>query len=530
MKQLLTHLRSLMCGIVITCSTAAHALITTLNYADPQPLYTAHYPYTLLAYSARNYGEGIYKTPGYDNFCVSFMPFYQRANTGTNFNGISHVAIGNIPARMNMIAILPYNTTTQGQNCSQNVYTNTNTDLPCGQTTPTTFTQTRDQLLYDICQVFATSNPVATTPTQLTTIEGLIQVQQSNPNYENNMGMYDNQMKYRKYGVRFNVEAMLGKGFGFTVCTGIASLNQTPQLIDQTQNAQTPVFNPTGSATSVTAEQWKAVLGYISIDDVAKIKELGRAVNLDVCAYDRTSIEDIYIDLFWRGLFQAQRNPQRIPGLGYKRWDSYFAIPFASIGGTIATGKKKNQNILFSLPFGNNGHNAVRLRAGLCIDFFDAFEFCGEIGFTHFDARWINNLRIPNNIYQMNFYPYATAACVRPGSNWHASIGMYAYNFNSTISATFLYAFVHHSEDKIRLTDCQLINNPNQPVPTVCSTTAFDVEGLMCRSAWLAQVINGSLCCEISPNARLLGMIQIPVAQRNAYRSSTYGLSFEFGY
>lgn len=517
MKLSVVHLKILL-FMALWSSTLNAALITTYNINDPQPVFAAHYPYSFLVYEHKNYIKGINKTPCYQPVNFSVMPFIQFAKFGTDVFGNKNVHIGNIPGRMNVLAVLPFNVVPAAAPACPASYTSTNTDLPCGQEFPAQYNDIRFTLLNDICTIVGSANE----PTVLKSIQGLLEVQQANTGYALEIGVFDNAMKYRKNGVRFNLEAMLGAGFGFMFCGGFASISQTPALMDSTRfAATTPLYTSTGK---ISGDEWASILGAISTDVMANVQTLANAVNLDINAFDKTSVEDLHLDLFWRGVIPVQQNPQIIPGLGYERWSKYLAMPFFSIGGSFATGKKQDPNILFSLPFGNNGHNAIRARGGVCLDFYNTIELSGELGVTHFFLKTVDNLRIPNNNYQMIFYPFGTTTQVKPGQNWHLALGMYAYNFESIVSASIDYVMVHHGEDKFIL--------QNQPTTGVagCSTTAFNTELLASRSSWIVHRLNGSLTFALSPHARLLLFVQIPLAQRNAYRSTTWGVSIEAGF
>lgn len=518
------QLLSMLIGILWI--SAAAGMITSNNNNDPQPWFTAHYPYSFVVFEHKNYLHGINQTPRDTRFNFSAMPIYQRANYGTDAAGNKAVPVGDIPARINMLAILPYNTFNGSMTCSTANYSNLTDatgaqtgNLPCGYTFPQTYETVRNQLLSDICTIISTGGGSVTSAPEFTTVQGLLEVQQSNTLYQQTIGIFSNKMKYRKFGVRFNFEALLAYGFGVMLNTGFASITQTPALTDSTRNAAAVTYY---RSTIVSTTEWQEILGAISVDLMGQTQNLARAVGLEINTFDETSWEDLHVDLFWRGVIPVQWNPQIIPGLGYQRWEQYLVIPFCSIGGTLALAKSKDPNVLFSLPFGNNGSNAVRARAGICIDFINTIEFSGELGVTHFGDKNAT-IRIPSDQYQRIFYPFTAPVKLSPGNNWHAALGLYAYNFDSVVSASVIYSFVHHEEDRYTL-----LNGPTST--TNCNPTGFDLPLLSSLSSWRVHYINGTLVGLISPHARLQGFIQIPVAQRNAYRSTTFGISFEAGF
>ena len=83
----------------------------------------------------------------------------------------------------------------------------------------------------------------------------------------------------------------------------------------------------------------------------------------------------------------------------------FLLIPYATVGGTIAIAEKRNPDVILSVPFGNNGHNAFRFDAGFSLDFVDTIEVGVHAGVTHFFKKRFSDYRMPNNIFQNAFYP-----------------------------------------------------------------------------------------------------------------------------
>ena len=81
----------------------------------------------------------------------------------------------------------------------------------------------------------------------------------------------------------------------------------------------------------------------------------------------------------------------------------------------------------------------------------------------------------------------------------------------------FEYGIVHHEHDKIKvLESCK----------TLCADTAFKPEVLEKRSDWKVMVANAGFNYDISPNYSLGILWQIPLSQRNAYKSLTTMIGF----
>lgn len=515
---------------------------TTPNNFDPQPLYSAHFPNSFLTTRQRLHAQGIYEQPYTDRVNFSIMPFYEQANKGTDIFGNHNAPLGDLAGRMNMLALLPYNvardtTLPCPSFTAVNPYTNTFADIPCGDTPVPLLVNIRDTLLTDICTIWNTPAPApGPLPSYFQTVQGLLELQQATTTYtQKNIGEMITNIKYRKYGARFNWEFYLCKGIGFVFSGGFASITQAPTYTDTTQGAQNITFPFTpGSAGAPTVAQWTSVLSSISRDLMAQTALIGETLNQRINTFDGTSVEDLNLDGFWRALFRVQDRPHIIPGQAPHTYTSYILMPYISVGGTIAIAKLQDYTRIMSLPFGNNGHNALRGRGGISLDFYGTCEVFGEFGLTKFFKKTFAALPMPSNQYQSVMYPYTATTTVHPGKNLHIALGLCAYNFISVVSATVAYVYVHHDRNIYTLVSPTQINatntNPTNFTAQQCNPTAFSPELLRDRSGWSVHVLNLGLSWDLSPHARGCAIVQIPIARRNAYRTSTWGVSIEARY
>jgi len=115
---------------------------------------------------------------------------------------------------------------------------------------------------------------------------------------------------------------------------------------------------------------------------------------MSLCNYNRTGIEDLHFEFWWRHMFNIK------PSEPEPCWLPFLFVPFASLGVDIATAQRSDPNIPLSLPLQNNGHNTVRFNAGFSLDFFDTIEIGMHSGFVCFFKRNICNLRVPTNDFQ----------------------------------------------------------------------------------------------------------------------------------
>lgn len=539
--------RAIVISALVATFQLVGGLITTPNNFDPQPVYSPQYLNNFLLDPQRAYAIGIDKTPRKGRLDASVMPFIQYANHGTSIQGVTNVELGDLTGGMNVLGVLPFNQTYSAMTCPATV-TDSNTDIPCGKTVIANLATRRNKLIQDICSVFT----AAATPAAFKTVQELLVIQQEerisqapdataplptipSNSYQNLLGVVSTKLAYRRYGARFNAAVDLFGGFGLVLCGGFSTITQTARYTDLTQlltqnygAAGTagkitgyPYPNSPDGTAPVTNAQWQSVASYVGSDVSSQYNAVAQDIGYNIQQFSATGFEDLNLDLFWRHKADVQKNPQRIPGQETDRWPSFSAIPYASIGGTFAVAKKRDYLDLWSLPFGNNGHNALRARAGVNLAFYETVEVGGEVGFTRFGSRTINSLPVPTNNYQTLIFPYNTTADYRPGNNMHIGLGLYVYRALGILSASAMYVFINHDQD-----DITLINQPTSGA--ACSTTAFKPSYLASQTAWKAHLINATLNAEFSPRGHGSLFVQIPIARTNAYSSTTVGVGLEY--
>lgn len=518
---------------------SANAVITTLSRNDPAPPYTTDNPFAFLGTSHYEYLKGHNKLDMQKHFLVELLPFYQRASSGSNSCGCE-TELGDINGRWNMIALLPFNKPADDNWDTQNQfplpYVNTNDDLPCGKVFPGILQNIRNELLSDFQDIISPHNPKRLPP-EIKTIQGLLDLQHSNTDLNANFGYFAAAMKYKKSGVRFNAEFYIGKGVGLTMQTGIATIDQCVSFTDRTPHARCPTcysnpftsFPQTGEDTvhdrlsPIYTTTWNnAILRKLSTDLMSKLDAIvsSTEINYSLCPFRETSMEDLNGELYWR--FPTRINKD----VDDDDYPKFLFVPFFAVGGTYAVSKPQNLCALLSLPFGNNGHSAGRVRGGFSLDFYDTVDINFELGATVFKGRAYCNMPMPTNNSQHPIYPFKADAYVRPGRNFHISLGATAHNFWYKWSSSFHYIYVNHNPDCITLISDNFAAGPAGE-ESECRTNInpFKPEVLMCNSKWSSQVFDWSLNYAISPDFKIGGLIQIPVRRKSAYRSSTFMLS-----
>jgi len=511
--------------VLLGFSQTTLSIITSLSRNDPIPSYTAQNPFALLGtrhyeYLKEHQGED------YSHMSIEMLPFYQRATRGNDVCGNS-TELGDINGRWNMIALLPFNV--EGATAAST--TNLNTDLPCGYEFPQILVNIRDQLLEEIDEVVVPYGS-SKLPDDLKTVQGLLDLQKSNTATFQNFGFFSVPMKYRKFGIRFNVQFYIAGGLGATLQTGFADISQCASFVDLTHCAswQNPFNNLVSheeddSVAHVLTPTWKEITKKVSKILMANLSDIlsSTQICLDSCDFKDSSIEDLHGEVFWR--YPIQMNKE----IKNAQYPKFLFIPFCALGGTYAIAKKRDYSQLLGLPFGNDEHSAIRARGGLSLDFYDTIQISFEVGGTWFKERRHSYYPVPNNSYQYPIYPFKTTVCIQPGNNWHMAAGMYAYHFYDNWSFTFNYVYASHEKDSIKL----LCNNWAAKIPSEVELPAnenncrtdihpFKPQVIECKSNWSAQVFDAALTYDISPDFSLGAMFQIPLKRTAAYRSSTF--------
>ena len=190
--------------------------------------------------------------------------------------------------------------------------------------------------------------------------------------------------------------------------------------------------------------------------------------------------------------------------------------PYAMIGYTLPLTPHREYSILYSLPFGNNGHQSIGGNVGITFDFIDTVEIGFEGGLTFFTEQEIANMPIPNHELQRVLYPYRRDVNYAPGFNWQFGANLNAIEFIKNISFLFDYDFIQHTRDKIT----QL---PNQ-----VGNQYFFPEMLEELSPWTSQMFMAAFDFKLQPGVHLSLAWQGALSQTNAYCSNTILGSLNF--
>lgn len=308
-------------------------------------------------------------------------------------------------------------------------------------------------------------------------------------------------IKYRKRGIRWDLEAQICGDWGFQFQGGIVEISQVlnPCLINLTEKATEGFTTITCSGITIPKDTIKCQL-------FDPLVPLLRQLGLDICNFTKWGVEDLYFSFYWRHAYV----------LNYNRdlsWARALAIPFFRIGVGAPSGRAKEEDKFFSVPFGNNnGSTSFNLNAGMNFDFSETVEIGGEFGWSHFFSRTIDNYRVPTNFLQSSIFPWTAPITIDPGDSAYVGFKLAAYHFLDRLSFYGQWIYVHHNKDnrKLQTTDPAFINLDDNNPRAKCRNTA-----------WRTQLFNVGFTYDISPNWAIGFLWQQPLHSRNTYVSTT---------
>lgn len=510
--------------------------VSSLANNDPYPIYNAIYdPY--LTRWQKEWMIGCNEICDDDEiFSLAVSPFSQKARSGRDF-GHDRQLLGDLAGPWNMLGML-YGPLPYGESLQ-------NTQLG----------EAKLHIFSDLIQN-QLSDPSAPVPISFEDII-ISPLSDDTTNYvltdsSQNIGFFSVPIRYRKIGVRFESSFKPFANFGMTVQAGVSEIRQTvTALIDRTPNIapedtgvdfngsgncpdllcggqpfdnnffrNIPVLqgdntysfcntcdpNPctnNGMGTGSVLTGSLCTNPYLEIEnqlmDASRASLIFHQIGYNDCNFEKTSFEDVRFIFWWREIFEINRDRCS--------WPYFLFTPSLEFNFVIPTAKKKDRRELYSLPFGNDGHWSVGFDAGISIDFVETVEIAFYGGMNYFVPRCVSHYRIPTDLYQQGIFPFATNVLVSPGYNFNWRAVFNAYHFVDRVSAYVDWVFVKHEEDRICL------NN---------SDPAFLVQKAECTTKFMSQFVDAAIYYDISPNLQLGVMAQFPVAQRNAYRSTTY--------
>lgn len=525
------------CALLAFCIPVHGFPTNTRN--DPFPFFNSNYPYSFLTTRQKANLMRFDYTYAENRFRVSASGFAQHANCAKNSEW-NTVNIGDLNGRWNMLGLF------YDPKLREVLFTGLGIPVT-GLGVPSA--------------VPAGCAPLIEDPRNV------------DPNKE--FGFFSIPLRYRKHGVRFETEILLIDrcfyGVGLRVQWGIADIRQTvkafqdftcqalgiacpaakPGVIDGTATITPlphtvtgitpPYIDPTvpppigaplcpplfqqecieplqpfqPCASQTVCLSFPGDCKQFVIQNIMSQRErIAQILGLDICNYHKIGLDDLYVSVYWRHLYIMNEDNEYYPRVNF--------MPFAEGGVGIPLFKEESNNQMFAVPFGSNRHASIVGRAGFTIDFPDTIDVIVSGGFSFFVKRDYCNYRMPTNWAESGIFPYAADVTLRPGPTWYGTIGMNAYHFLDNLSFWGEYCIVSHAEDEIKV--CRSFI----PEDSIYFQTGFDVKRAECFSKWESHFLNLAFNYDLTDNFAVGLLLQLPVRQRNAYKSQTILGSINF--
>lgn len=314
-------------------------------------------------------------------------------------------------------------------------------------------------------------------------------------------------VKYRKKGIRWDLEAQICGDWGFQFQGGIVEISQVLNqclinLTDLPSTAPGFIASPQTTCSQLSIDSTKIKCNLFD-PLVPMLRELG----LDICNFTKWGVEDLYFSLYWRHAYVVNYTHDL-------SWARALAIPFFRFGVGVPSGRSKEQDKFFSVPFGNNnGSTSINLNGGMNFDFVETVEIGTEVGWSHFFSRNIDNYRVPTNFLQSSIFPWTAPITVDPGDSAYVATKLAAYHFLDRLSFYGQWIYVHHNKDNRHFN--------GTPDPAFVNIDDNNPRAKCPNTAWRAQFINVAFTYDISPNWAIGFLWQQPIHVRNTYNSTT---------
>lgn len=486
MSPVTTRALALLCILQCTTHLAGYSNLTK---NDPYPVYTALYPYTFLTNNERDFLKGIEPIHNQEWFCLSLSPFRQSAVFGRDINK-KKTNLGDLLGNWNMLALFY-----PGMNAS-------------GGTNSTNVVQSAL-----LSALGLTDNAVTTT------CSGLFDPSKTDTKHE--FGFFDVPIKYRKYGIRMELDVQLFCDLGIQLLAGVSDTIQTATFNDLTCIAvgtQCDIVEDACPPATTNAtcprcccnidNQITCDCKRLVIQKIMRQKDIiAKTLCLGIKNFSHRGLEDTRISLYWRHLFAVNQELERFP---------YFILmPFFAFEVTLPSGHKIDPNCLFALPSGNNGHTGIGFSSGLNFDFVETIEIGIQASMTTWNSRCYRSFPVPVNELQAGMFPYKADLTIKPGTNWTFSALMHARHFLDWLSVWAQWVVVTHGRDQFCTAQILPFNATDTTPPVPLLNKLSD------ESKWHSHVMNVGATYDISPNIALGLLWQAPLSQRNAYRSTT---------
>ena len=336
----------------------------------------------------------------------------------------------------------------------------------------------------------------------------------SNRDQEHNLGFFSVPIKYRKYGVR--VQAELGSycGLGFRVQAGVATIRQDADFDDKTCSANGIACGTGTSSAACTVNQPSCDVKTLVINGIMKKREIvADVLGLNIRNFCETDLEEVTLSMYWTRCFEYNAETTNAC------WPWFTLAPYFIGEVSIpASNKCQDNNVLFSLPFGNGRHVGAGFTGGFNVNFVETIQLGFEVGFMHFSKELYANYPVATNNFQNGMLSRKADLCIQPDNTWTFAATMGASEFIDCLSAYVQYRLIHHCEDCLSIKNVISNCTPNTPPFDAASV---DLEQMIHKTPWVSSFVDVHFDYDITKNIALGFLWQGPVAQEFAYRPTT---------
>ncbi len=335
-------------------------------------------------------------------------------------------------------------------------------------------------------------------------------------------GHYSVLLDYEKIGVRFGFEFTAGMGFGFQIKTGVSEYTLNPKSFMDLTCTVSDACDPQEGCigidieggicdvpTPVACKDVKAIDNFLM--DPAVRRKIARELcyTNDFEGHNTTEFEDTHVQLHWT-------YPIRMHD--YDGLHTVNFIPFLAIGAWLPTGRGKTQDIIFSLPTGNDEFLGLTFEGALNFEFRDhalkrdqaMAQFGIGASATFFESRDQEGFRVPASVHQVGVIPWKTNVRRRLGTVWNLYSTLKTPFFLDYLTFYGHYSYTRHERDTIRV--CE--DKPER-------VELFHPEILEERSTWRAQAVHAALEYHVAKNLRFGGGFQTFFEGRRIFRTVT---------
>lgn len=248
-------------------------------------------------------------------------------------------------------------------------------------------------------------------------------------------------------------------------------------------------------------------------------------------AWSKTGFGDAIVSLGWHGTTDSLEGlVSRISG-------------FMHIGGLIPTGARRDENVIFAVPLGSNGHWGVVTRAAGELEVWNSFSLGAQVGSTLFFSK-MHTMRLhTDRLKKQNGWIALEKgrADVDQGSMWDA--GAYVKvggNFVKGLALVIGYSFVNQEDSHVHVKDAAFLKDVITQQAALAQpnfVSQDDVANADNRfNSWQTQTLHCSL--QYQPSLKVSPLFKIEYAHpvvgkyswATAMTSGTLGLSMDWGF